>query len=69
MAAAAPFAKIANNRCKSSLTYPTCHSESAENEDFLAITFANFANWVMAIMPSQKLHLYFELSQKPIAKS
>jgi hypothetical protein len=51
LAAAAPFAKIANfanNRCKSSLTPPMVHRQRAENEDIFAI----FANWVMTLDPS-----------------
>jgi hypothetical protein len=51
-AAAAPFDNFANNRCESSLNPPMIHTENAENEDLFAIfaiTFANFANWVMAI--------------------
>jgi hypothetical protein len=43
LAAAVPFAKIANYRCVSSLTLPTIHSKCAENEDIFAITFSNFA--------------------------
>jgi hypothetical protein len=52
MAAAALFAKIANIRCESSLILPMIHSECAEKEvlfAIVAIAFANFANWVMAI--------------------
>ncbi len=44
LAAAAPFAKIANYRCESSLTPPIIHSKRAESEDIFAITFGNFAN-------------------------
>jgi hypothetical protein len=50
LAAAAPFAKIANfaNNCgESSLISPMIHSQHAENEDIFVIftiTFANFAN-------------------------
>jgi hypothetical protein len=50
LAAAVPFAKIANfanNRCESSLTLPMIHSKRAENEDLFAIfaiPFGNFAN-------------------------
>jgi hypothetical protein len=54
-AAAAPFAKIANNHGESSLNSPIIHRQGAENEDIFAnfdITFANFANWVMALDPS-----------------
>jgi len=52
LAAAVPFVKIANfaNNCSEfSLVPPMIHNESAENEDIFAISFANFANWVMAI--------------------
>jgi hypothetical protein len=75
LAAAAPFTKIANfanNHRESSLIPPVSHSECATNEDIYAIfdiSFVNFANWVMAITPSKKPHMYFEWSQKPIAKS
>jgi hypothetical protein len=51
LAAAAPFANFANNRCAFSLTPPMIHRERAENEDIFAIIFGNFANWVIAITP------------------
>jgi len=47
MAAAVPFAKvakIANNRCESSLTPSKIHSERAENDDIFAIFAITFAN-------------------------
>jgi hypothetical protein len=51
-AAAAPFDNFANYRRESSLNPPVIHRQHAENEDIFAnfaITFANFANWVMVI--------------------
>ena len=50
LAATAPFANFANQRCESSLTSPMIHSQRAENEaifDIIAIPFANFAKWVI----------------------
>ena len=52
MATTPPFANFANNRREFSLNPPIIHGEFAENEaifDIIAITFANFANWLIAI--------------------